>query len=391
MKKVLFIITKSNWGGAQRYVYDLATSLSKDDFEISVAFGGTGLPRADIGKLHEKLTETGIRTLKLKYFSRDIYPIFDIQAFLELIKLLRTEHPDILHLNSSKAGGLGAVVGRITNIPQIIFTSHGLAYDEDRPHLIKLLIFFFSWLTFIFVHKTIMVTQDTYNRTVTLPFLRKKIFLIHNGILPLSFLEKEEAKSSLLLKSKLDHFSSEGFKDDWIGTVSELTKNKGLDYLLEASLLLKKQGALFSLFIIGHIESEKLRNDFFIKIMKMGLSKNVFLLGFIPDAYRYLKAFDIFTLSSVKEGLPYVLLEAGLAKRPVISSNVGGIPDIIENKKTGILITPKAPEQLADAITLFVKNKDVREKMGLTLCKKVEIEFSQEKMLKKTALLYLNS
>jgi len=129
-RKILFVITKSNWGGAQRYVFDLATNLPKDKFEVVVAFGGTGEPGAQTGMLHKKLEGAGVRTITLTYFTRNIFLLFDIRAFFELISLLRKERPDILHLNSSKAGGFGSVAGRVTLIPNIIFTSHGLALQR---------------------------------------------------------------------------------------------------------------------------------------------------------------------------------------------------------------------------------------------------------------------
>src|SRR3989344_9394012 len=95
-KKVLFVITKSNWGGAQRYVYDLATALSKTEFETSVAFGQPGL-------LALKLKEAWIATKPILSLERDVSLIADIQSFFELFQLFRKEQPDIVHLNSSKA------------------------------------------------------------------------------------------------------------------------------------------------------------------------------------------------------------------------------------------------------------------------------------------------
>src|SRR3989344_3387314 len=128
--KILYIITKSNWGGAQRYVFDLATRLPKEDFEIAVAHGGNGL-------LAEKLCTARIRTIKVKKFERNVKLFKDIAVFFELLSLLRRERPDIVHLNSSKAGGIGALSARFTGIKNIIFTSHGLVFDEDRPFPVR--------------------------------------------------------------------------------------------------------------------------------------------------------------------------------------------------------------------------------------------------------------
>ena len=105
-QKILLVITKSNWGGAQRYVYDLATNLPRDRFEVIVACGGSGT-------LITRLKESGVRVIPLGKLGRDISLGDDLGSFFSLLRILRTEHPDILHLNSSKAGGLGALAGRI--------------------------------------------------------------------------------------------------------------------------------------------------------------------------------------------------------------------------------------------------------------------------------------
>ena len=132
-KKILFVITKSNWGGAQRYVYDLATHLPKEEFEVAVAFGGTGEVGASAGLLEVRLREAGVRIIFLTTFARDIGILREFSAFFELLRTIRAENPDVLHLNSSKAGGLGALSGRIAGLRRIIFTAHGFAPNELRP------------------------------------------------------------------------------------------------------------------------------------------------------------------------------------------------------------------------------------------------------------------
>src|SRR3989338_6435442 len=102
-KKILYVITKSNWGGAQRYVYDLAVHFGADEkYEIVVALGGTG-------ELKRKLGEKNIRVVELAGLKRDIKILGDIRAFFEILKLLHEEKPNIVHLNSSKAGLLGSI------------------------------------------------------------------------------------------------------------------------------------------------------------------------------------------------------------------------------------------------------------------------------------------
>ena len=178
-KKILYIITKSNWGGAQRYVYDLATSLPK-----------------------EKLENAGIKVIQLSSLSRDISIVRDIVSFVEIYSLISKEKPDILHVNSSKAGGIGAFAGRLLQVPRIIFTLHGLASNEDRPLWQKKILIFFHWFTIVLSHMTIAVSQKIKNEVVFLPFIHKKITTIHNGVKEHDLQQKESARQALSLPYK---------------------------------------------------------------------------------------------------------------------------------------------------------------------------------------------
>jgi glycosyltransferase involved in cell wall biosynthesis len=141
----------------------------------------------------------------------------------------------------------------------------------------------------------------------------------------------------------------------------------------------------FIYFIIGDGQE---KNDLEKIISENNLQNRVFLLGFKEDAFKYLKAFDIFLLTSVKEGLPYAILEAGLAECAVIASKIGGIPDIIKNSETGILVTPKNQSEIKRSIEYLAENEQKRIEYGKNLKIKVENDFSLEKMIEKTIVEY---
>jgi glycosyltransferase involved in cell wall biosynthesis len=114
----------------------------------------------------------------------------------------------------------------------------------------------------------------------------------------------------------------------------------------------------------------------------------IYLAGFVPEAYRYLKAFDIYTLASVKEGLPYVLLEAGQAGLAAVASKIPGNVDIIDENISGLLFESKNKEQLATKLELLIKNPDMRERLAQNLHQKVEKEFSLKRMVEETITVY---
>lgn len=372
--KVLFVITKSNFGGAQKYVYDLATNLPKEQFETAVALGGSGTL---IKKLHEQC----IRVLPIFSLTRDINAFSDLFAFFEIWSIIRLEKPDVVHLNSAKASGLGALAARLAGVPRIIFTAHGWAFNEERPFLQRIVIKFFSWITVFLANKTVAVSGAVHKDTRNWLFIQNKIITIHNGVEHTEFLSREEARSLLFARTE-----TQILKDSLIiGTIAELHKNKGLLYAIEAIATLAKNNPSLFYFILGAGEEQKKLTGL---IKQHGLQERFFLLGFVENAANYLKAFDAFVLPSIKEGLPYVLLEAGLAGLPVIASRVGGIPEIIEDGKTGLLVPPQNADALCEAMLRLSDSPSMRGSFGTALKERVIGDFSLKTMISQTAVLY---
>ena len=372
--KVLFVITKSNFGGAQKYVFDLAVNLPEDRFDVVVALGGSGI-------LIQKLNTENIRVLPIFSLSRDVNPGSDLAAFFELWKIFREEKPDVVHLNSAKAGGVGALAARLARVPKIIFTAHGWAFNEERPLWQKTVIKFFSWITILFSHETIAVSDAVKNDTKNWLLVSSKITVIKNGIREPEFLLRDVARQHIFAKAN-SHLPETAFI---VGTIAELHKNKGLTYAIEAIAKLVAKNPNLYYFILGGGE-EKERLEALVGLH--GLQGRVFLLGFVDDASRYLKAFDIFLLPSITEGLALVLLEAGLAGLPVVASRVGGIPEVIEDNETGLLVPARHSEKLAEAIQKLVTNTALAERFGETLRERVSTKFSLARVLKDTISLY---
>ena len=110
-KRVLFLITKGSWGGAQRYIFDLATHLPRNEFEAFVASGNQG-------KLTSDLLQETIRSIQIPSLSRDVALLSDVQSFFKILRLIKKMHPEVVHLNSSKAAALGALASRFCGVPR---------------------------------------------------------------------------------------------------------------------------------------------------------------------------------------------------------------------------------------------------------------------------------
>lgn len=320
-KKVLYVITKSNWGGAQRYVFDLATNLPKGQFDVAVALGGNGL-------LAQKLQSNGTMIYHSASIDRDISITKDIKSFFELYRLFKKEKPDVVHLNSSKAGGVGALAARLSGVPKILFTAHGWPFRERRTVPMKGVLWVASWLTALLSTKVICVSNYDLHQARKMPFVSGKAVRIYNGIDTSMQLEDgAKIRNAFVPNVRIT------------GTIGELTKNKNQITLVEEA---RRKPDMF-VAIVGEGEDRAMLEQ---KIKEYSLSERVKLFGFLPAA-EVLKGFDTFALPSLKEGLPYVLLEAKSAGLPIEANLVGGIPEILQGKMEDFMLERMVKETAA--------------------------------------------
>jgi len=404
--KILYIVTQPEFGGAQRYIYDLAKEL-RGDFDVVVAAGQPN----ELPTLLRKCEKKEIKTRRLKYLCRQINPIKDILAIFEIKKLLGEEKPDILHLNSSKAGVLGSLAGFIYNLKhhphltspsskegeegrgrnclpagdvpkgqnlRTVYTVHGWVFLEPLGIVKKLIYFLAEWFAGQFRDATIVLSEK--EKFVAIKFglaKQEKTFLIRHGIKPPEFIEREIARKSFNLKN--NEFA--------IGTVANFYQAKGLNYLIEAANILNSKFQIpNSKFIIVGEGGGRKKLEMLIK--KYKLEEKIILFGALPKAQKYLKAFDLFVLPSVKEGFPYALIEAMHAGLPIVSTAVGGIPEMIDNNKNGVFVPPKNPQALAKKINELIKNYEFAKNLGLRAVLAAQERFSLEKMVNETKEVY---
>jgi glycosyltransferase involved in cell wall biosynthesis len=373
-QKILYVITKSNWGGAQRYVFDLATTMRTSGHEVAVALGGTG-------PLFQKLNSSGIKTFPIPSLTRDVSITKDFSVLFDLVSILRKERPDVIHVNSSKIGGLGGVAARLAGIKKIIFTAHGWAFNEDRSPISKLIIKILYWITMMLAHHTIAVGEAARDQVMRWPCISKKISVVHNGIASPKLLERSESR-----KIFIDKFPRLAKKGIWIGTVAELHPIKGHAYMLEAMNILLKQGVTdIAYLLIGDGELRETLQD---HVEEMGLADHVIFFGHLDEAAKYLKALDIFVLPSNSEGLGYAIIEAGFAGLPVVATRVGGIPEIIVSGENGLLFEKTDTKELAQHLNSLIKNPGMRQTFGTALASTVKDKFTVEKMAKGTVQIY---
>jgi glycosyltransferase involved in cell wall biosynthesis len=377
MKKVLFLITKSNWGGAQRYVFDLATNLDTMRYEPVVLLGGNG-------ELAHKLNDANIRVISIPALQRDISPIKELKAIWQIAAQIKAERPAVLHINSSKAGIYGTLLGRLYRVPRIIFTAHAWAFNESRPWWQKATLKLLHWITVLTAHKTITVSEAV-RKQLNLPGVKRKMLTVRLGRTVPDFKTRDDARQLIEMRATGTERGLMNFHDDfWIGTIAELHPIKNLNIAIDAvATLIHAYARLRYIIISEGQERAKLE----AQIHQLGLEEHVFLVGKLEEAARFLKAFDLFVLPSRSEAAGYVLLEAGLAEIPVVATNVGGIPELITDRQSGLLVPPGNTEALTTALHTLIDSKDERMAYTKTLHMRAA-DFTIERMVQETSVLY---
>ena len=270
-------------------------------------------------------------------------------------------------LGSSKAGFIGSLAAQWSQLrPKVIYRIGGWTFNDPWPAWKKAL-----WRTLEKISaswKDIIIVNNNYDLIKAKEIgikPRQDIVLIHNGLDPykLDLLERDEARSQL----GLPHSKK------IIGTIANFYPTKGLEYLIESATKINREDVVWC--VIGDGTERHALNKL---IEENGLTEKVLLVGRKEQASRYLNAFDVFLLPSVKEGFPWVILEAMGAKLPIIATNVGAIPEIIENGVNGYIIDPRNSNQISEHVTMFLDNESRANEMGIQAHQRVLFTFNIE-------------
>lgn len=337
--KILIVITKAEIGGAQIFVLNLARGLKVLGYQVVVAAGPGDF-------LVKELEKEGIEFYRFKNLKRSYNPFSGLIFNRELKNYVAKNGFDLVHLNSSNALlGLWPLssLKKKSGKPKIVFTVHGLSLIDGQhktPRLIKKLYQLFFKLAFKKLDHFVFVSQNNFNFAKKIGLLDaglfKKASTIYNGLdFPDNYFYTSD-KARELLKLKLLGENRELLADNLdtffsntsfiYGSIGRLAYPKNYEFLISSFKDLKKDIPEIKLLIIGDGPE---KNKYQAMIKAYDLSNNIILLGELKDASRYLKAFNLFVLPSVFEGLSLSLIEANIANVPSLASQVGGNEEIV--------------------------------------------------------------
>ncbi|PIV63341.1 MAG: hypothetical protein COS11_07955 [bacterium (Candidatus Ratteibacteria) CG01_land_8_20_14_3_00_40_19] len=393
--KVIHIITRLDRGGVTEDTLLTVKGLNRKRYGVKIITGS--------------FTGTEIEVTLIPEMKRVINPFLDILTLFKLYCNIKRERPVIVHTHTSKAGFLGRWAAKLAGVPIIIHTPHGHIFYGYFPFLVTKFFILLEKFTGFITDYIITLTErgkEEYVRYRIGP--PAKFIPIYSGIEKRKFAPPPTSPLSSLTSYPLPWGRGrEGEGRKWgrlnreekkelgipsevkiVGTIGRLEPVKGHSYFLKAAKLiiadLRFQETRFLLAGSGSLR-KKLERE----AISLGIKENVLFLGWREDIVEILDILDIFVLPSLNEGMARVILEAMLMAKPVVASNVGGIPDIVEDEKTGLLVPPGDFKGLSEAIIKLLKEPEQAREMGRRGKEKAEKEeFTADGMVKKIEKLY---
>ncbi len=346
MYSFLFIDTERVWRGGQEQLFTLAKGLVQRGHEVHLVHQ----PNSAIG---DRAQNTGI-FLHPAAIRREICLI----SLMRLYSVIKSVRPDILAFNTPKPILMGSLASRFASVGiRIIFRRVDFPLRSGFISRIK-----YSWG----IDGVLTISESIRTRLRSAGVPASKITTIYEGIDLSLFpaLERQPRSGPVV-----------------VGVVSHLSREKGISCLVEAASLVPEVKKNYRFIIVGQ---GACLQELTALVRAKGLDRNFQFTGFRSDIPQLMKSFDIFALPSLSEGLSSAILEAMACSLPIVASNVGGIPELVQDGKNGLLVAPADPAALAEAIQKLGENPESRLQMGQINRRQVEEHYTMEQKILKT-------
>jgi glycosyltransferase involved in cell wall biosynthesis len=361
--KLMLLAIGLGAGGTETYVLELASRLDRKRFQVTVCtLKGDGV-------ITKELRNRGVRVVALEGRGK-----LDARVLVRLWRLIRRERPDIVHACLFWANVAARVLGRLLNVPRVISAYHDVMVRTRWPFRTV------DRLTMKWTH-CVTCCSDAVRRSVLTQIGGEegKYRVIPFGV----DLSRFNGAASMEKKDL-------GMCDDLpvIGTVCRLVEpKKGLSILLQAVAGFRERFPFpgLQLLIVGEGPAGKRLRD---QSERLGIAPWVVFTGVRRDIPSLLPLLDVFVLPSLYEGFGIAILEAMAAGRPVIATEVGGIPEVVIHRETGLLVPPGNPEALTDAIHWALSHPDDARALGIRGRERACRHFSIESVVRQHEELY---
>ncbi|KKR48837.1 MAG: Glycosyl transferase, group 1 [Candidatus Magasanikbacteria bacterium GW2011_GWC2_40_17] len=359
--KILFVANALEVGGAEKFLLDLLKYLDKGKFEpyLATVIGG--------GALEEQFLQLNLPLYI--YGRRRLRYLGGIVQFWQLYKLMKKIKPDIVHTQLFAADLWGRLAAFLAQVPLIITTEQNVNVDQS------LLREFLKMLTYRLTDKVVAISTAVKNYAIKkYKLAADKIVIIPNDV-DIAALEKRMISTT-----------PKAINKKIIINTGRLVIQKGQKYLLQAFAALPQKNEC-ELWLVGN---GPLKKELQTQAQNLGIEKQVKFLGTRHDVPELLAQADLFAFSSIFEGLGIAVLEAAVAKLPIVASKIDGILDILKDEESGLLVEPKNPEVLTKALQKILENPYLGRQLAERAYQQVKNNFDVAVVVKKYEELYEN-
>lgn len=360
--KVLHLVEDLRIGGLERVIADIAQGLDKQKFDVGVWCVARG------GEVAAELEEKGLDVKILGTFS-----CYNPCRIVRIAWLLKKSRADIVHTHGYFASVIGRSAAKIAGVPILIHHMHSTYWEYGKKHI------FFERFLSLLTQKVVCCSKAVEDFvTEHLKVNPSKTIVVYNGVDEEKFISTENSA----LKTTLGIQST----DPVVGTVSSLYHHKGHRYLLQAVPLVLSVFPSTKFLIVG---DGPLRKKLEGQAKDLNIAAHLVFTGRRKDIPGLLSVMDIFVLPSCfREGLGISIIEAMASEKPVVATEIGGIPEVVADEETGYLVQPRNPDALAKAIVNLLQSPQRAKEMGRRGRTRFEERFTKRKMLSEVEHLY---
>jgi glycosyltransferase involved in cell wall biosynthesis len=336
-----------------------------------VEVGGEVLGISADGPFVEAVERRGVRHFALTDSTRGWNVRADLRAALQLWRILRRERPTVLHTHNPKPGLYGRVVGRLAGVPLVVNTVHGLYATTDDRWTRRAVVYALEAVASRFSDLELVQNAEDIETICRFRLAsRRKVRHLGNGV-DLTRFRPDRLTAERRRAVRSDWGAGDG--DVVIGTVGRLVAEKGYPELFEAARGLGEQVRLV---VVGGTDDDK-ADALDRTLVERAAADGVVFLGHRNDVADLLGAFDVFVLASHREGQPRAAMEAAATGLPIVATDIRGCRQVVEPEVTGLLVPPRNPTALAEAIRQFACSAAQRDAMGLAALSKAHHEFDE--------------
>jgi glycosyltransferase involved in cell wall biosynthesis len=379
--KVLRVIARLNMGGPALHVAYLTEGLAARGYDTTLVAGTLARGEDSMQFIAER---HGVEVVRVDELHREISPLRDVVAAFRLAKLIRRERPQILHTHTAKAGAVGrlaAVLAGRSRPPIVLHTFHGHVlhgyFGPARTALFRLLERALAHVSTRLIAVSPQVRDDLVALKVA-PL--EKFEVVRLGIELGERIEEDEAvrrETRRVLGIVGDRFV--------VGWIGRMTAVKNTDLILRAFADLRARGVDAVLCLVGDGPD---RDGLERRAHELGVIRHCLFLGYQEEVARFFSAFDTLILTSVNEGTPVTTIESLAAGRPVVSTRVGGVPDVVEDGVDGFLAESGDAAGLADGLECLARDPALRAQMGAAGRERMRERYAVERLVDDVDRLY---